>query len=261
MRNTQINLAIKTAVKFGPKLWSIAFKLAKGAKFTKFALFGASAASYAWLWSWQFSCMVLFALCVHEAGHVSAMRWNGVATKGFYLIPFVGGAAVASEAINDREKEFWITLWGPLFGLVSALLPLGTWCLTRHPLAAGVAGWIALFNLINLLPVTPLDGGRIVKSIAFSTGQRKGLAAVLAGLLFGALLLGLTGAMLLGALLLIGLLDLWFEWARRGETVPAMQSPGRGVFLYLWLCFFFLSIAGVASSVPEAQLALDALKD
>jgi Zn-dependent protease len=259
MNNARWTLAFK----LGPKFWTLLVKAAKALKIVKVAGFAGSAVAYAWLWSWQFSAVVLFALIVHESGHVWAMRRCGIRTKGFYLIPFVGGAAVATEAINDYQNEFFIVMAGPIFGLASALIPLAIYGLSGHALAAGVAGWIAMLNLINLLPVTPLDGGRIVKAVTFSISERIGFTAVAGGLLMGASLFGMAGAWLFSALLMIGILDLFLMWRKRKEIafIPQMPAPLVGLLMYLSLAMIFVGILGVTSAVPEAKLALDALKD
>jgi Zn-dependent protease len=74
-------------------------------------------------------------------------------------------------------------LAGPLTG---AVLAAGTGLLyfaTRNGALAAAAAWMALVNLFNLLPVVPLDGGRVVKSITCSIGSRTGLGALIAGML------------------------------------------------------------------------------
>jgi len=47
--------------------------------------------------------------------------------------------------------------------------------------AAG-ASWMAMINLFNLLPINPLDGGRIMKSIAFSIHSWVGLIFMCLGI-------------------------------------------------------------------------------
>lgn len=248
-------------IKLGPKLISIGMKIAKGAKVTKVGLFAASAASYAWLYTWQFSLIILFALVVHESGHVWAMRWTGIPTKGFYLIPFIGGAAVPERGFKDRGEEYFVAIAGPAFGLVSAAIPLLLDWITGYALFGAVAAFIATINLFNLLPITPLDGGRITKSITFSASKKVGLTGVLLGLVSCGILLALSGAWILGFILVVGCFDLAFEWGQRNQNIDPMRSPLRAIGLYFSVCFLFLSIVLAGSHSPEGQLALDALRD
>ena len=67
---------------------ALGFKLFKSAKVVKAALAGASVAGYAWLFSIEFALMLIACLVVHEYGHVRAMKYFGIKTKGIYLIPF-----------------------------------------------------------------------------------------------------------------------------------------------------------------------------
>lgn len=241
---------------FGPKLL-------KSAKFVKVGLAGASMAAYSWLFTWQFAVMIIFDLVVHESGHVWAMRRFGVPTKGFYLIPFVGGAAISTESIDNRWTEYLIVMAGPLFGLGSALVPLVLYWTTDYALWAAVAAWIATLNLINLLPILPLDGGKIVKSIAFSADSRLGLVLAIIGLVLCAVLLWMTGAVLLAFLLVVGCIETFVEWNGRDKGVVPIQGlnlPGAIVF-YLLLAGALVLVVHAGNAVPEAQLALDLLRD
>jgi Zn-dependent protease len=186
-----------------------------------------------------------------------------VPTKGFYLIPFVGGAAVSTREIDNRWTEYLIVMAGPLFGLSSALLPLVLYWLTDYPLLAAVSAWIATINLLNLMPILPLDGGKIVKSIAFSVDSRLGLGLAVLGLLVCAGLLTQTGAGLLAFLLIMGCLETAVQWARRDKFVMPIRGlnfPGA-IALYLALAVALLLIVHAGNSVPEGRAALDLLKD
>lgn len=149
--------------------------LSISAKVTKLALAGVSLAAYTYMYSWKFALILMFQLLIHEYGHIWAMKKVGIKTKGIYFIPFVGGAAVASEDFKSRRDEVFIALMGPVFGFGCALIMMVLYYCTDNPMYAAGASWMAMMNLFNLLPINPLDGGRVMKSIAFSINSWIGL--------------------------------------------------------------------------------------
>ncbi|WP_440054863.1 site-2 protease family protein [Pseudoalteromonas sp. T1lg65] len=194
---------------------ALAFKLFKSTKVIKAVLAGASVAGYAWLFSWQFALMLVTCLVVHEYGHVRAMQYFRIKTKGIYLIPFVGGLAMSDDKITTRWQDVVISLMGPAFGLITSVLGLVLYYATEMEIFAGVAVISALLNLFNLLPILPLDGGHVLKSISFSMRSWVGLLACVAGVLFGLWLSYSFGLMLLVFFLAVGSLEILFEWRAR----------------------------------------------
>ena len=199
-------------------LAALGFKLFKSAKVVKAALAGASVAGYAWLFSWQFAIMLIVCLVIHEYGHVRAMQYFKIKTKGIYLIPFVGGLAVSDDKITTRWQDVVISLMGPAFGLITSVLGVVLYYATEMEIFAGVAVLSALLNLFNLLPMLPLDGGHVLKSISFSMRSWVGLLVCLGGVLFGLWVSYTFGLMLLVFFLFIGTLEIMFEWRGRHQS-------------------------------------------
>src|SRR5688572_980888 len=200
--------------KLGGKILPTLVKLLKGIKLGKVGLAGASFGAYAVLFSWQFALVLIGSLVFHEMGHLWAMRRYGLKTKGIYLIPFLGAAAVSEEAFPSRKAETVIALMGPIWGFSLALAVFGLYGMTEEPLLAALAGWMAMLNLFNLLPINPLDGGRVMKSVAYSISSRLGVLFLIAGLAGSFMLARYFNLGLITFLTAFGALELWGEVKR-----------------------------------------------
>jgi Zn-dependent protease/CBS domain-containing protein len=156
-------------------------------------------------------------LLAHEVSHAVVAQRNGIEVEGIVLWLFGGVAKLRSEA-DDPATDLRVAGIGPLVSLV-----LGVAFATLAVLASGlglaglplaVLGWLALINVVlavfNLVPATPLDGGRILRAwLWYRRGDRVSAAvsAARAGRTFGFSLVGLG---LVSLLVLPGLGGLWF---------------------------------------------------
>lgn len=183
---------------------------------TKVALFGGSLALLYWslpsgdaLGVAKAAELIAGAVVLHELGHLAAMKYFGYRATGVLFVPFLGGAALGRPAPDEHaHQRIAVLLAGPLPGL---LLGLGlAWA---FPPAAGGPAWafdfacvLIVLNYLNLLPLSPLDGGQIVRAAVGARwpGVLFGLAAFHA-LLVGALCL-LAGWAMLPFALLLGLM-------------------------------------------------------
>ncbi len=212
---------------------SFALKMLKSAKAIKVLFAAGSLAAYSWLFSLEFAIALILCLVFHEYGHIRAMKYFGMKTKGIYLIPFIGGLALSESKINTRWQDVVIAIMGPFFGLMLSIASLFIYWITDIELFAGIATFNALLNLFNLLPVLPLDGGHILKSVAFSMNSIFGLITCVCGALLGIAASYYFGFALLGFILFIGMFEILFEWRDRhhssllpldryGQTVSAV---------------------------------------
>lgn len=208
-------------------LIAIGLKLLKSAKVIQVALVGASVASYSFLFDWRFAVIIVMALMFHEYGHMQAMKKMGMKVKGMYLIPFLGGAAVTTDRLKTRWENVYIAMMGPVYGLIMTITFFMVYRFTGHSLAAGLAAFSALLNLINLLPIVPLDGGQVVKSIAFSIHSKLGTAVLWLGIALSIFITFYLGMSLFGFLAIIGALDLLFgSNERKNSQITPLTSTG-----------------------------------
>lgn len=117
--------------------------------------------AYAFVYGWRYAAgFVLLILC-HELGHYIAARQRGLDVGAPTFIPFVGAWIEMKDMPRDVETEAYVGLAGPVAGTLAAL---ACYYLARNYdshllLALAYAG--LFINLFNMIPLSPLDGGRI----------------------------------------------------------------------------------------------------
>ncbi|WP_367989878.1 site-2 protease family protein [Vibrio sp. NTOU-M3] len=226
-------------------LASLALKAFKSAKLIKVALASASLAAYSWLFSFQFAISLIACLVIHEYGHVRAMKYFGMKTKGIYLVPFLGGLALSDEKINTRWQDVVISIMGPCFGFILSLLLLCIYLVTGNMFFAGLAAFNAFLNLFNLLPILPLDGGHILKSISFSMNSVTGITLCTLAALGGVVLSYSLGLTLFGLLLVMGTLEIVLEWRSRHQSHLLPLDRYGQIVAALW----YVSLVGGLISI------------
>ena len=215
-------------VKVGFKLMATLVKMTKALKVGKVGLATVSFASYAYIFTWKFALVLMGSIFIHECGHVWAMRRCGMPTKGVYFIPFLGAAAVSSEgAFKTRATEVYVALWGPAVGMLLAVLVGFCYFLHPDPVLAAVASWMAMINLFNLLPISPLDGGRVLKSLMFSVNRFLGLTWLAAGILVACVLATKANLGLFTFLAVIGFFEFAGELWRKSERMRRWIAKKR----------------------------------
>ena len=126
---------------------------------------------------WSVLLVLAFFTCVvlHELGHSLTARRYGVHVPRILLMP-IGGMAEFDRIPRQPLAEFLITIAGPAvnFALVLLFLPV-IWHDLWSEQAVPLHGWEnllinltaanAVMGTFNLLPVFPMDGGRIFRAL------------------------------------------------------------------------------------------------
>ena len=165
-------------------------------------------------------------------GHAVAIRRAGLEAGWPVFIPFVGAMIALKGRPASRAVEARIAYAGPLAGTAASLLAAAFFLLTGSRLWLSLAYTGFFLNLFNLIPISPLDGGRVAQ--VFSRR---------ASIIGGALLAAMFFVTMAPQLLLIGGMALMHNWRRGASTEMALEpatEEDRSVWSlkYFGLCFF-----------------------
>lgn len=120
-----------------------------------------SLGAYALLFGWRYAAGFIALLFLHEMGHYLAARQKGLAVGAPTFIPFVGAWIDLKEQPMNVETEAYVALAGPFVGTLGAV---ACYFLAREhqsQLLMAVAYSGFFLNFFNLIPLSPLDGGRV----------------------------------------------------------------------------------------------------
>ena len=186
---------------------------------------------YAMLWGFPFAVGFVLLIFVHELGHALVMQQQGIRAGAPVFIPFVGAVIAMKSLPRNAYVEALVGIGGPLLGSVGALACFLIGWQTGSLFWYALAYTGFLINLFNLIPISPLDGGRIVGVISRWLWLLGYLVAI------GVFLL--TYSPILFLILLLGLFSI-------GRTI---RGPGSGYFrvnsqkrLAIGMCYFGLLI-------------------
>ncbi|HEX8523857.1 MAG TPA: site-2 protease family protein [Tepidisphaeraceae bacterium] len=104
-------------------------------------------------------------ILVHEMGHVFAMRFYGLRASPPIFIPFLGALINLRERPRNALEEAVVGIGGPFLGTVGSMLCYLWYLKSGHLILLPLAYFGFLLNFFNMLPVPPLDGGRITAAV------------------------------------------------------------------------------------------------
>ncbi len=117
--------------------------------------------------------LILTAIVIfHEFGHFLAMKLYNYKDLGIFFIPLLGAYASGTKREVSQKQSAIILLAGPMPGIIVGLalffitngrfeeMSYQTFGLLRS-----TAGLLIFLNVLNLLPIYPLDGGQLLNRL------------------------------------------------------------------------------------------------
>jgi Zn-dependent protease len=237
-------------VKLGAKLKLLLVALPKLKLFSTSASMLVSVVAYQLIFGWAFAVGFVLLLLLHELGHVIQLRREGIEASAPMFIPFLGAVIAAKSLGRDAAAEARVGLAGPILGSAATLIPLAIWLATGEDLWRALA-YIGFFlNLLNLLPVLPLDGGRAMAALS-PWVWFAGFAGLLVLTFF------FPNPILL-LVILFGGIESWRRWKARktpeGRAFHAVPARTRALVAITYLGLAAALAIGVAETYFERGL-------
>jgi Zn-dependent protease len=162
-----------------------------------------------WLFGFGFVLMIL----IHELGHGWAIKREGLRAGYPIFIPFLGAMIALRDQPRNSLVEARIAIAGPMAGTAAALGATSLYLLTDSHLYLALAYFGFFLNLFNLVPISPLDGGRVARMFS----RRLWIV----GLAVMALFFILHPSIQLG---IIGFIALMHSFSRRGASASPDEA-------------------------------------
>lgn len=111
--------------------------------------------------------IILGVLLLHEGGHFLMMKLFNYEELNMLFIPFFGAMVLGRKDKYSQVETALMVIAGPLPGiLIGASLLIYQW-ITPDYLSIQLGVLLVGLNVMNLIPVDPLDGGRLVRTLFF----------------------------------------------------------------------------------------------
>jgi Zn-dependent protease len=122
--------------------------------------------------NWALLLILTGIVIFHELGHFLAMKLFHYKELGIFFIPLLGAYASGTKREVSQTQSAIILLAGPLPGIIIGII---LFLLTKHRFAElaysdyrllnETSALLIFLNILNLLPIYPLDGGQLLNRL------------------------------------------------------------------------------------------------
>lgn len=205
---------------------------------------GVTALIYTQIFGLAFGVGIVLLILIHESGHVVVARIMGLPVTLPVMIPFLGAFVSMKQQPRTVAQESIMAIGGPVLGSIAAGLCYAGYLSTPDSstgqLLRALAYFGFLINLFNLIPLTPLDGGRVT-SLLSKWFNVAGLV-IAAGLLLFETQTGTNVSPVLFLVLIFGAFSTWQRF-RSTQLNPAYYAVDAQTKVIVGLLYLALLLA------------------
>jgi stage IV sporulation protein FB len=111
-------------------------------------------------------------IAVHELGHFVGMKLFKFKDNKIFYFPILSNL-IKQKTDKVSQKHHLITiLLGPIPGILIGVLLLNYYFIDKNEIILNISTLFLAINLFSLIPLDPLDGGRIIQSLFFPSNQK-----------------------------------------------------------------------------------------
>ncbi len=113
----------------------------------------------------SFLGMILTVLLVHEFGHFIFMKWFRYERVRMLFVPLMGAFVHGKKERYSQWQQVLVILAGPVPGVIIGCVLWQMGLVYQSEWIQSFAFIFLILNVINLLPIQPLDGGRLIQTL------------------------------------------------------------------------------------------------
>jgi Zn-dependent protease len=204
---------------------------------------------FASAFGWIYGLGLVLLIFVHEMGHVLFARAEGLpASAPLFLGPF-GAVIRLKRPPIDARQEAVIAIGGPITGTLGSIACL-LWATSMHASSTSALlltlAYTGFFiNLFNLVPFSPLDGGRVAG--VFGVWPNLIGLAIMVLLFFGSSAVGVGPNPVVLIILIIGGISLFERIRHRGKPRPPVAWSVKMAVGVAYLALMITCVMGMSA--------------
>jgi len=110
-----------------------------------------------------FISLLLLVLFIHELGHFSFMKLFNYKNVKMLFIPLMGAFVQGKKSKYSQKESLLVVGAGPFPGIIFGILLFFSFLTFNNDWLLYLSILFMLLNIVNLLPIDPLDGGQLLK--------------------------------------------------------------------------------------------------
>lgn len=110
-----------------------------------------------------FIFLLISVLLIHELGHLIFMKLFGYSNVKMLFLPLIGAFVEGKKDVYKQRQSIFVVIAGPLPGIIIGMLLLYFGVKWKVEWMNDFAFIFLFLNILNLLPLDPLDGGQLLK--------------------------------------------------------------------------------------------------
>jgi len=111
----------------------------------------------------RFVLFLILVLFIHEMGHFLLMKWYKYDNVRMLFIPLMGAFVQGNKEKYSQKESFFVISAGPFPGIWMGSILLILAAIYKEEWMLELSFLFLFLNVINLIPIDPLDGGQLFK--------------------------------------------------------------------------------------------------
>lgn len=136
---------------------------------------------------------LLLVLLIHEFGHFLAMKLYNYQNVKMFIVPLLGAFVSGKKHSVSQKQMSIIILAGPVPGIIIGTILYVINRSNPNDTLKMLANVFIFINVFNLLPIYPLDGGRLLENLFIKNNHGIRLVFTILSILFLITIITLTG--------------------------------------------------------------------